>query len=74
MQKVVEKAGMDPDDFFAKIATDEVKQRLFSTTDELIERGGFGSPTFFVNGDDMYFSNDRMELIRWALNGKKKAA
>lgn len=74
LQKVVEKAGMDPDDFFAKIATDEVKQRLFSTTDELIERGGFGSPTFFVNGDDMYFGNDRMELIRWALNGKKKAA
>ena len=73
LQKVVEKAGMDPDDFFAKIATDEVKQRLFSTTDELIERGGFGSPTFFVNGDDMYFGNDRMELIRWALNGKKKA-
>lgn len=74
LQKVVEKAGMDPDDFFAKIATDEVKQRLFNTTDELIERGGFGSPTFFVNSDDMYFGNDRMELIRWALNGKKKAA
>jgi len=74
LRKVVEKAGMDPDDFFAKIATDEIKQRLFNTTDELIERGGFGSPTFFVDGDDMYFGNDRMELIRWALEGKKKAA
>lgn len=74
LRKVVEKASMDPDDFFAKIATDEIKQRLFNTTDELIERGGFGSPTFFVNGDDMYFGNDRLELIRWALKGKKQAA
>lgn len=73
LRKVVEKAGMDPDAFFAAIATDEVKQRLFSTTDEIIERGGYGSPTFFVNGDDMYFGNDQMPLVEWALKGKKAA-
>ena len=73
LRKVVEKAGMDPDAFFAAIATDEIKQRLFSTTDEIIERGGYGSPTFFVNGDDMYFGNDQMPLVEWALNGKKAA-
>ena len=28
-----------------------------------MERGGFGSPTFFVNGDDMYFGNDRIQLL-----------
>ncbi len=32
-------------------------------TDELIKRGGFGSPTMFVDGDDMYFGNDRLQLI-----------
>ncbi|MCA8926475.1 MAG: 2-hydroxychromene-2-carboxylate isomerase [Alphaproteobacteria bacterium] len=74
LRAVVTKAGMDPDDFFAKIATDEIKQRLFNTTDELIERGGYGSPTLFVNGDDMYFGNDQMELVEWALKGKKTAA
>ena len=31
-----------------------------------IARGGFGSPTFFV-GDDMYFGNDRLPLVRDAL-------
>ena len=36
-------------------------------TQELIDRGGFGSPTMFVGGDDMYFGNDRMPLIRDAV-------
>jgi 2-hydroxychromene-2-carboxylate isomerase len=73
LRKVVVAAGMDADDFFAQIATDEVKQKLFSTTDEIIERGGYGSPTMFVNGDDMYFGNDQMPLVEWALKGKKAA-
>ncbi len=74
LRKVVEKAGMNADDFFAQIQTDEVKQKLFNTTDEMIERGGYGSPTFFVNGDDMYFGNDQIPLVEWALQGKKAGA
>ena len=35
--------------------------------EELARRGGFGSPTFFLNDDDMYFGNDRLILIRDAL-------
>ena len=38
-----------------------------STADELIERGGFGSPTIVVDGDDLYFGNDRLPLVREAL-------
>jgi len=33
---------------------------------ELLERGGFGSPTMFV-GDSMFFGNDRMPLVEFAL-------
>jgi 2-hydroxychromene-2-carboxylate isomerase len=40
---------------------------LKTNTDELIRRGGFGSPTLFVNGGDMYFGNDRLPLVRAAL-------
>ena len=36
-------------------------------TDELMERGGFGSPTIFLDRDDMYFGNDRLPLLRAAL-------
>jgi 2-hydroxychromene-2-carboxylate isomerase len=28
-----------------------------------MDKGGFGSPTFFINDEDMYFGNDRIQLI-----------
>ena len=41
-------------------------------TDELIARGGFGSPTLFVDGTDMYFGNDQLPLVEFALNGRRR--
>ncbi|MCW5747196.1 MAG: 2-hydroxychromene-2-carboxylate isomerase [Alphaproteobacteria bacterium] len=64
---IVDKAGLDRDDFFAKIAQQAYKDRLKANTDEVIARGGFGTPTIFVNGNDMYFGNDRLPLVREAL-------
>ncbi len=61
------KVGQDPDALLAAIAAPEIKARLKANTDELIARGGFGSPTIFVGGDDMYFGNDRLELVRAAI-------
>ena len=46
---------------------DETKERLRANTDELVRRGGFGSPTLFVDENDMYFGNDRLPLVRRAL-------
>lgn len=60
---IVESCGMDVTDFFGKISQDDYKQRLRDNTDELIRRGGFGSPTMFVGGEDMYFGNDRLILL-----------
>lgn len=60
-------AGLDPDHVAARIKEDDVKARLRQNTEEVIERGGFGSPTMFVNGDDMYFGNDRLPLVEDAL-------
>lgn len=64
---VAETVGLPRDELFAKIAAPEYKQKLRANTDELIARGGFGSPTLFVGGNDMYFGNDRLELVREAL-------
>jgi len=64
-------AGIDPEALFAAIATDAVKADLRSNTEALIARGGFGSPTIFVGGDDMYFGNDRMPLVRAAVGRLK---
>jgi len=70
LRKVAESAGMDAEAFFEKIADDRIKRKLFETTDELIGRGGFGSPTFFLDGNDIYFGNDRLELIQAAIDRK----
>jgi len=49
------------------IAAPEVKAALKTNTDEVMARGGFGSPTIFVGGEDMYFGNDRLVLVRDAI-------
>lgn len=64
---IVESVGLDRDDFFARIASQPCKDKLRASTDELMRRGGFGSPTMFLDGDDMYFGNDRVELLREAV-------
>ena len=67
LQQACERVGADPTQFFNGIGQTAVKDRLKANTEEVIRRGGFGSPTIFVNGDDLYFGNDRLPLIRSAL-------
>ena len=59
---VCERAGVDFDAVLAGASQADVKARLRANTDDLIARGGFGSPTIFVDGSDMYFGNDRIDL------------
>lgn len=59
--------GYEPKAFLARVEEPALKARLRANTDELIARGGFGSPTMFVDGDDMYFGNDRLPLVEAAL-------
>ncbi|MEK9776947.1 MAG: 2-hydroxychromene-2-carboxylate isomerase, partial [Quisquiliibacterium sp.] len=56
--------GVEPEVFFAGIAAAEIKDQLRANTEELIARGGFGSPTMFLNGNDIYFGNDSLTLVR----------
>jgi 2-hydroxychromene-2-carboxylate isomerase len=67
------RVGVEPERFFTGIARPDIKARLKANTDEVIARGGFGSPTIFVGGDDMYFGNDRLELVRDAVLRRKTA-
>ncbi|MGB4116752.1 MAG: 2-hydroxychromene-2-carboxylate isomerase [Polaromonas sp.] len=52
--------------FAQGIAQPDIKQALKANTDEAIARGAFGVPSFFV-GSDMYFGNDRLDLLRLAV-------
>jgi 2-hydroxychromene-2-carboxylate isomerase len=61
------RAGLDGDLLLAHAVSSEAKAALIANTDELIARRGFGSPTLYIEGVDMYFGNDRMELVETAL-------
>lgn len=65
--------GVDAAAMGAAIATPEVKAQLKANTDEAIARGAFGSPTIFVGGDDLYFGNDRLPLVRAAVLRRRGA-
>ncbi len=64
---VANAAGLDGAAVYAKSQTDATKALLRANTDELIARGGYGSPTIFVDKDDMYFGNDQLPLVEAAL-------
>ena len=64
---------VDPQAFFDGIAQQGIKDQLRINTEEVVKRGGFGSPTIFVDATDMYFGNDRLPLIREALAKRRTA-
>ena len=64
--KVCQNIGVDGTKFLAGIAQPAIKEQLKSNTEEVIRRGGFGSPTMFL-GDDMYFGNDRLAQLKAAV-------
>lgn len=60
-------AGFAPADVDALVNDPEVKAALRATTEEAVGRGVFGAPTTFVE-DEMFFGQDRLDLIREALS------
>mgnify|MGYP001170956429 FL=1 len=63
LKSIVNQLNGSVEEYFEFIKTSEAKERLISNTQELMDRGGFGSPTFFLNDNDMYFGNDRIQLL-----------
>jgi len=57
---------LDLQGFQSAIDSIQSVEQLKKNAAELVERGGFGSPTMFV-GDDMYFGNDRMPLVEFSI-------
>jgi len=59
---IVDSVGLPREEYFEKIARSEYKDRVRANTEECVRRGGFGSPTMFVE-DSMFFGNDRLVLL-----------
>jgi 2-hydroxychromene-2-carboxylate isomerase len=58
-RRTLAEAGFDAQRFFELIETRAVKDELINNTQRSVERGTFGSPTFFV-GDEIFFGKDRL--------------
>jgi 2-hydroxychromene-2-carboxylate isomerase len=55
-------SGFNADRFAALVQDPDVKQALLDNTTRSVERGTFGSPTFFV-GDEIFFGKDRLRDV-----------
>jgi 2-hydroxychromene-2-carboxylate isomerase len=61
--------GVDREQLLAAIQTPEAKARLKQETETAVERGVFGSPYIFVDGEP-FWGNDRLEQVdRWLATG-----
>ncbi|KYK43141.1 2-hydroxychromene-2-carboxylate isomerase [Bradyrhizobium sp. 191] len=55
-------SGVDIDRLLARAQQDDVKKGLIDRTTDAVNRGAFGSPTFFV-GDEMFFGKDQLRDV-----------
>lgn len=66
LSAILGEVGLDPRACLARAEDQEIKDRLRKNTDEAVERGAFGAPTFFI-GEEMYVGNDRLPFVEQAL-------
>ena len=62
LRAALDESGLDSERFFELVQTPEIKDRLLQNTQRSVERGAFGSPTFFV-GDEIFFGKDRLRDV-----------
>ncbi|MCA9666967.1 MAG: 2-hydroxychromene-2-carboxylate isomerase [Myxococcales bacterium] len=70
MRACCEKAGLDLAELDEAVKDPMLKQRLKDSTQELIDRGGFGVPTFYVDGEEMFWGLDKMGWVEARLADK----
>ncbi|WP_315740650.1 MULTISPECIES: 2-hydroxychromene-2-carboxylate isomerase [unclassified Bradyrhizobium] len=62
-------SGLDGAKLFARAQEPEVKAKLVENTQRAVERGAFGSPTFFV-GNEMFFGKEQLRDVEEYILGK----
>src|SRR5215210_1802010 len=63
---VARRMGADPEEGLEGATRPEAKQDLKDATSEAVQRGVFGAPAFFVDGE-MFWGNDRLHFVEAAL-------
>ncbi|MBV9395071.1 MAG: 2-hydroxychromene-2-carboxylate isomerase [Methylobacteriaceae bacterium] len=66
-------AGLPADLLLRRAQDDDVKQRLLANTQAAVDRGVFGSPSFFI-GDELFFGKDQLRDVEEEIGQQKQAA
>ena len=67
--KALTESGLDGAKLFTRAQEPELKARLVENTQSAVERGAFGSPTFFV-GSEMFFGKEQLREVEELIVGK----
>ena len=67
--KALTASGLDAAKLFARAQDADVKAKLIENTQSAVERGAFGSPTFFV-GREMFFGKEQLREVEEMVSGK----
>ena len=62
-------SGLDAAKLLARSQDADVKAKLIENTQNAVERGAFGSPTFFV-GNEMFFGKEQLREVEEMVSGK----
>ena len=62
-------SGLDAAKLFARAQQADVKAKLIENTQAAVERGAFGSPTFFV-GKEIFFGKEQLREVEELVSGK----
>jgi 2-hydroxychromene-2-carboxylate isomerase len=62
LRAALEESGLDAAALLEGTADPEIKRELIESTERAVERGVFGSPSFFV-GTELYFGKDRLDEV-----------
>ena len=66
-------SGIDIDRLLVRMQQDDVKQRLIENTGNAVDRGTFGSPTFFF-GTEMFFGKDQLRDVEESIVEQTRGA
>ena len=67
--KALNSSGLDGAKLLARAQEADVKAKLIENTQSAVERGAFGSPTFFV-GNEMFFGKEQLREVEEMVSGK----
>src|ERR1700694_5373207 len=68
-RKAFTASGLDAAKLFARAQEADVKAKLIENTQAAVERGAFGSPTFFVD-KEMFFGKEQLREVEELVSGK----